>query len=60
MIKIELDDSQAWFLSIILERALANYDLFTTVDENDDETFDEDFHEEILTIVDKLDALRLK
>ena len=60
MIKIELDDSQAWFLSIILERALANCDLFTTVDENDEETFDDDFHDEILSIACKLDALRLK
>lgn len=60
MIKLELDDPQAWFLSVILQRALSNYDLFTTVDENDEETFDEDFHEEILSFVDKLDALRLK
>lgn len=60
MINLKLDDTQAWFLSTILERALANYDLFTTVDENDEETFDEDFHEEILSLVDELDALRLK
>lgn len=60
MIKLELDESQAWFLSVILERALDNYELFTTVDENDEETFDDDFHNEILSVADKLDALRLK
>ena len=60
MINLELDEPQAWFLSVILERALNNYDLFTNVDENDEETFDEDFHREILSLVDQLDALRLK
>ena len=39
MINLKIDDQQAWFLSIILESALAKYDLFTTVDENDEETF---------------------
>lgn len=60
MINLKIDDQQAWFLSVILERALANYDLFTTVDENDEETFDEDFHEEILSLADQLDKIRLK
>ncbi len=60
MIKLELDEPQAWFLSVILERALDNYDLFTNVDENDEETFDEDFHAEIRSLSNKLDALRLK
>lgn len=60
MIKLELDDVQAWFLTQILDNALDNYDLFTTVDENDEETFDKDFHEEIISIRDKLLEIRLK
>ncbi len=60
MIKLELDDVQAWFLTQILDNALDNYELFTTVDENDEETFDKDFHEEIISIRDKLLEIRLK
>lgn len=60
MIKLELDNVQAWFLTQILDNALDNYDLFTTVDENDEETFDKDFREEIISIRDKLLEIRLK
>ena len=60
MIKLELESSRAWFLTQILENALANYELFLTVDENDEETFDEDFHAEIKSILDTLIELRLK
>ena len=60
MINLELDETSAWFLTQILDNALANYELFTTVDENDEETFDEDFHAEIISIRDNLLKLRLK
>lgn len=59
MIKLELDDVEAWFLTQILDNALDNPELFTTVDENDDETFDSDFHKEIVDIRNKLIEIRL-
>lgn len=58
MIKLELCDTQAWFLTQILDNAIDNYDLFNTVDENDNETFDNEFHEEILNIRDTLLKIR--
>ena len=60
MIKLELDDMQAWFLTQILDNVSDRYDLFYTMDENDEETFDKDFHEEIISIRDKLLEIRLK
>lgn len=60
MIKLELDDVQAWFLTQILDNVSDQYDLFYTMDENDEETFDTDFHEEIISIRDKLLEIRLK
>lgn len=60
MIKLKLDDVQAWFLTQILDNVSDQYDLFYTMDENDEETFDKDFHEEIISIRDKLLEIRLK
>jgi hypothetical protein len=58
-IQLELDETEAWFLTQILDNSLDNYELFTTVDDDDDETFDEDFHSEVKSIRDKLLTIRL-
>jgi hypothetical protein len=60
MINFKLDDNEAWFLTQILDNALVNYDLFITVDENDEETFDENFYEEIMILRKRLIEIRSK
>jgi hypothetical protein len=60
MIKLELDEQSAWFLTQILDNALDNHELFYTTDEDDEETFDEEFHAEVISIRDKLLEIRLK
>jgi hypothetical protein len=59
MIKLELDEQEAWFLTQILDNALDNHDLFLTVDENDEETFDGDFHDSVMDTRNKLIEVRL-
>jgi hypothetical protein len=54
MIKLELDDNQAWFLTQLLEQAIEEADNFLTVDENEDLTFDADFKEHIEEVQSKL------
>ena len=58
MITLKLDEQEAWFLTQILDNALDNHDLFVTCDEDDEETFDEEFHTEVLNIRDNLIKLR--
>jgi len=58
-IQLELDETEAWFLTQILDNSLDNYELFTTVDDDDYETFDKDFHSEVKSIRDKLLTIRL-
>jgi hypothetical protein len=60
MIKLELDEPSAWFLTQILDNALDNHELFYTTDEDDYQTFDKEFHAEVISIRDKLLELRLK
>ena len=60
MVNLKLDERAAWCLTQILDNALDNHVLFITVDEDDNETFDNDFHEEIISIRDKLLEIRLK
>jgi hypothetical protein len=58
MIKLELDDQSAWFLTQILDNAIGTPVLFLTQDEDGYETFDEDFHSEIVEIRNKLLEIR--
>jgi hypothetical protein len=58
MIKLELDNQSAWFLTQILDNAIDTPVLFLTQDEDGYETFDEDFHSEIVEIRNKLLEIR--
>ena len=50
MIKFELDDRQAWGVKHILSRALENPFMFTDVDEDDNEYFDDSLHSEVVEL----------
>ena len=58
MIKLELDNQSAWFLTQILDNAIDTPVLFLTQDEDGYETFDEDFHSKIVEIRNKLLEIR--
>jgi len=59
MIKLTLSDTEAYFLSMILERCADREDLFETVeDDSESESFDEDFHAAIGDIGNLLHILR--
>jgi hypothetical protein len=58
MIKLELDNQSAWFLTQILDNAIDTPVLFLTQDEDGYETFDKDFHSKIVEIRNKLLEIR--
>ena len=57
-IKLELDDIESFFLTEILSRALENRQMFLTVNEDNYESFDQSFHDEINGILDMVLTLR--
>ena len=58
MINLELDEREAWIVTHLLSRALDNPFMFTEVDEDDAEYFDDDLHSETGELYDKILKVR--